>query len=200
MDVNALIETAERLGPTPLPDAIAQYEDPADPEVRGPWQIENVTSADWALKRKGECESEIAEVEEMRKAAIAEINRRAEALKAQAQRGVSFFEFKLLDWMERKRKEIVHGKKKSRTLLHGVVGWRAKPERLEVVDATELEAWLRAQPIESGLARWKVEPEMRAIQERYATTGEIPPGCIVKAERDEPYTKAEAPTTALAKE
>jgi phage host-nuclease inhibitor protein Gam len=199
MDVTALIETAERLGPTPLPEGIAEYEDAANPEVRGAWAIETVQSADWALLRKGECEAEIADIDAMEKAAISEIRQRAARLRERAERGVRFFEFKLVEWMEKNRATIVHGKKKSRPLLHGTVGWRAKPERLEVVHPDMLMAWLAAQPVESGLYRVTLEPEMRAIQERFKTSGEIPPGCEIRPERDEPYTKCEAPTTALAR-
>jgi phage host-nuclease inhibitor protein Gam len=205
MDINALIKTAEENPPAPsiaeltIPPELATYEDEENPDVRAGWEIDTIQAADWSLLRKAECEQEVAEAEAMRRAAIAEINRRADVLKAKAQRGADFFDFKLLSWMEKHRASIVHGKKKSRALLNGTVGWRAHPERLVVVDEKALEAWLRDQPVESGLARWKVEPEMKAIQALFAATGEVPPGCETKDAEDVPYTKAEPPTTALAK-
>jgi phage host-nuclease inhibitor protein Gam len=205
MDINTLIKTAEENPPAPalaeltIPPELADYEDDAHPEVRAAWEIETIQGADFALLRKAECEQEVAEAEAMRRAAIAEINRRADVLKAKAQRGVDFFEFKLLQWMEKHRASIVHGKKKSRTLINGTVGWRAHPLRLVVADERALEGWLRTRPIDSGLARWKVEPEMKAIQALFSATGEIPPGCETKDAEDAPYTKAEPPTTALAK-
>jgi phage host-nuclease inhibitor protein Gam len=194
MDVNRLIATAEALGPAAplneIPADLAGYEDDDDPTVKGAWEVTTLASADWALRRKGECEVEIAEAEAMRRAAIDEINRRADALVERAKHGAAFFDFKLVQWMERNRTTIVHGTKKSRALVYGTVGWRNHPRRLEIMDKKALEEWLRLQPVESGLARWKVEPEMRALQERYLAEGVVPPGCTEKDEEDVPYTKA----------
>lgn len=201
MNVLDLVKAAEETPLAPLPPEIEGYEDSENPEVRGRWQIENMPSADWALARLAECEAEAAEIERQAQAAIARVKARAEELKAKAGRGANFFRFKLLDFAERHRAVILgSGKKKSRDLLHGRIAWRSKPGRLVVEDAAALEAWLLAQPVERGLYRMKVEPEMRAIQALYAEHGECPPGCGIKVEPETISITANAPETALAKE
>jgi phage host-nuclease inhibitor protein Gam len=205
-DVNDIIRAAE-LAPAPplrigeLPADLEAYEDVENPEVRGGgWKIETIQSADWALARLSELQAEADSIDEQAKAGVARIRARAEALKAKVARGIGYFEFKLLEYAETHRKAMLGGgKKKSRSFIHGTVGWRTKNKggRLVVEDAKALEAWLVAQPVERGLFRQKIEPELRALQALFADTGEIPPGCNVEEEIDEPYVKVEAPETAL---
>jgi phage host-nuclease inhibitor protein Gam len=195
-----LIRTAETMAPAAenLPAEIASYEDAENPEVRGAWQIETLQSADWALARMAECEAEAAEIDRQAKAAIERVKARAEELKAKSARGAGFFRFKLLAYAERHRTAILGtGKKKSRDFMHGRISWRAKPERIVVEDPGALEAWLLAQPPEEGLYRVKLEPEMRALQERFKETGEIPPGCDYEHEHEDIKIEASAPETAL---
>jgi phage host-nuclease inhibitor protein Gam len=195
-----LIRTAETMAPAAenLPAEIAGYEDSENPEVRGAWQIETLQSADWALARLAECEAEAAEIDRQAKAAIERVKARAEDLKAKAGRGANFFRFKLLAYAERHRTAILGaGKKKSRDFMHGKIGWRSKPERLEVENAAELEAWLVAQPVEAGLYRQKIEPEMAELQRRFKENGEIPPGMKIHIEPESIEIKATAPEAAL---
>lgn len=195
-----LVHTAETMEPAAdlLPPEIEGYEDAENPEVRGAWQIETLQSADWALARMAECEAEAAEIDRQAKAAIERVKARAEELKAKSARGAGFFRFKLLAYAERHRTAILGtGKKKSRAFLHGKIGWRAKPERLEIEDAGALEKWLVAQPVESGLYRTKIEPEMVELQRLFKENGEIPPGMKVHIEPESIEIKASAPETAL---
>jgi phage host-nuclease inhibitor protein Gam len=198
MDVNALVETAEAM--SAVPGGIEGYEDEQEPSVRGPWRIDSLSDADWALSRLAECEAEADEIERQAEATIQRVRARAAELKAKAERGAGFFRFKLLEYAEAHRADILHGKKKSRDFLHGRIGWRKAGGGLAVTDKEALGAWLRAQPIESGLYRVKVEPEMAAIQAVFRETGEVFPGCEPKPETETIHIEAGAPETALAKE
>lgn len=199
-NVLALIETAEALGPTPLPPEIEQYQDDSDPEVRGGgWEIQTQTSADWALQRVAECQAEAGQVEAQYEAAVRRLRAKADQLVARATRGANYFSFKLQVWAEHNKATLLKGKAKSVSLLHGKVGWRKKGGNLRVDDKDALVAWLSAQPIESGLYRIKVEPEMKAIQDLCRTTGEVPPGTTCVPEYDDIYVKPEAPETGIVK-
>ena len=207
-DIRDIIAAAESLPPAPplragtLPVDLETYEDAEDPTVKGGgWRIETIQSADWALARLAELQAEADAIDEMARAAKRRIEAKAEALNAKVARGTAYFEFKLLEYAETHRKQMLGGgKKKSRSFLCGTIGWRTKNAggRLVVENPKVLEAWLVLQPVQAGLYRQKIEPEMRALQERFKASGEIFPGCKVEEEIDEPYVKADAPGTALA--
>jgi phage host-nuclease inhibitor protein Gam len=194
-----LIATAETYGEPSLPEPIATYEDASDPEVRGGWQIETAASVDWALQRLAECEAEAEAVDAQADAAIARINARRDELKARAARGAGFFRFKLTEYAVGHRSALLTGKKKSRDFVHGRLGFRQKGGRLEVRDRDALLAWLAEQPVEDGLYRMKLEPEMKAIQARFKSANEVPPGCEYTPEYEDVVIEAEAPEAALAK-
>jgi phage host-nuclease inhibitor protein Gam len=175
-----------------IDDIGAETVDPA-------WRIENLQSADWALSRLAECDAEAAAIDDQAEAAIARIRARADALKMKAAKGSSFFRFKLAEFAERERGNLLTGKRKSREFVHGKIGWRSKPERLEVTDKDALTAWLAVQTPERGLYRVEFKPEMRALQELLRTTGEVPPGCEVKPAEESLTVEALAPERALEK-
>jgi phage host-nuclease inhibitor protein Gam len=207
MNVLDLIHTAETneaappLRAGPMSEEIAAYEDEHDPAVRGVWQIENPASADFGLLRLSECEAQVTEIERQEAATIERVRRRAEELKSKARRGVNFFTYKLLAYAETHRAALLGtGKRKSREFLHGKITYRKKGGRLVVKDREALCEWLALQPVEAGLYRMKLEPEMRAIQERFKAAGEIPPGCDFEPEYEDIEIKASAPETALARE
>ena len=197
MNVLDIIKAAEETPLAPLPPEIEGYADEENPEVRGRWQIENLPSFDWALARLAECEAEAAEIDRQERAAIERVKARAAELRAKAERGAGFFRFKLLEGAERHRTLLLGtAKKKSREFIHGRIAWRSKPERLVVEDAKALEAWLWEQPVERGLYRTKIEPEMAALQ-YLAKHGEIPPGCKVSIEPETIKIEATAPEGAI---
>jgi phage host-nuclease inhibitor protein Gam len=175
----------------------ADYQDESDPEVRGPWKVETVQDADWALSRLGECEREAAEIALQAQAAHEAIDLRAKRLTWKAQCGAAFFTMRLLQWAYENLTEIHRGKKKSRDFLHGVIGTRKKGGHLVVKDKDALNAWVREQPPERGFFRVKVEPEMKALQDEYRKNGVVPPGMDVEPERDELYVKAIPETEAI---
>jgi len=195
------VKAAEETPLAPLPPEIEGYTDDERPEVQGRWEIASPGDADWALSVVAESDAEVAEIERQALAAIARVEARRDALTAKAARRGNFFRFKLAAYAQAHRAAILGtGRRKSRDYVHGRISWRAKPERLVVEDAAALEAWLVAQPVERGLYRMKVEPEMRAIQALYAEHGECPPGCGIKVEPETISITANAPETALAKE
>jgi hypothetical protein len=55
------------------------------------------------------------------------------------------------------------------------------------------------QPVELGLARIKVEPEMRALQDYCRSANIIPPGTELEPEREVAFVNAISPGTTLAK-
>jgi len=182
-------------------DPIASYVDESDPAVQGGWQITTLTSADWALARLAECHAEQDEIDKQAAESIRRIKERAEALKAKAARGVGFFRFKLIAWAEARRADILGGgKKKSRDFLHGRIGWRTKAGRLQVENDKALAEWLATQPIESGLYRQKLVPEMKALQAACQRDGIIPPGCTYVTEHEDIYVDVSDITSAITKE
>lgn len=193
MDVNALVGAAS----TATEREMFALEDVGSESVDPNWKITDLGAADWALSRLAECQAEAAAIDAQAEAAIARIRQRADALKMKAAKGESFFRFKLAEYAERERSSLLTGKKKSRELLHGKIGWRAKAERLEVVDKDALTAWLAAQPVESGLYRMTLAPEMRAIQDAYKRDGIVPPGMDVKPAEEILTIEACAPERAL---
>lgn len=199
MDVNALIATAERLGPSQdVPAEIAEYEDDSNPEVKGlAFRVETLQTADWCLRRIAECEAESAEVDRQAAEAIAAIGKRAADLKEKAERGAAYFRFQVARFAEEQRDSLLKGKKKSVDCIHGRIQFRSSPERLKVVDKDALADWLASQPVEAGLYRVKLEPEMRALQDQFKSTGEVPPGTEVEVSRESITITAQAPEAAL---
>ncbi len=210
MDVTALIDAAAAAQPE------VEYQDETDPTVRGSWEITSLGSADWALQRMAECEAEAEAIEGQYRETVRRLRSRTDELKARVSRGAEFFRFKLLEYAERNRTALLHGKKKSRAFLHGAIGWRQKGGRLTVTDETALAAWIESLPAEDPRVRVKRSPDLKAIHARYAAedgaaqqsidAGEvpepvtIPPGMTFEPVRDEIEIKPELPERAIAKE
>lgn len=164
--------------PAPL-EVVRGYEDEENPLASegGGWRVQSVVDLDWAMKRLAAHEATIAENEEMAAERHAEIDRRLLRLNDNAMKGVRRFRQMIEEYAQTHRDELLGGgKKKSRSLLHGTVGWRQRGGGLEVVDAAALLAWAQSQPIELGLTRMKEEPcltEIKAVAKRDAV---VPPG------------------------
>lgn len=184
-------------------DIEPEYIDAEDPEVRtgGTWMVTNPTSLDWALSRLADLERQVADIAAQEADAHARITVRAEKLRAKAACGVAFFSSHIQRYAHSNRPALLGGgKKKSRELLSGVVGWRAMQGKLVVEDKKALEKWLMQQPPESGLYRTDVKPNMEALKALHAEKGTIPPGCIW-VDGDEWgtfYMEPQPPVTALA--
>lgn len=171
----------------------AEYQDEEMPEARPGWHIPDLGALDWALSRVADLEREQAENLELERAAIERIRLRTLRLNESAARGVAFFGGRIREYAELHRAELLGGgKKKSRKLLHGTVGWRSKGGGLSVTDAEALLAWARAQPVEAEVLRIKEDPALKAIKALFEATGEVPDGCDVEPETEEFNLKAEA--------
>lgn len=172
------------------PDVL--YEDAEDPAVGPTWEVKTLDHADWALSRLGALERERRENEEVAALAKARIDVKLEALNARIERGIRFFASRLEAYATFAKADLLGGgKKKSRALLHGSLGWRKVPEKLAVKDREALLNWARSQPVESGLLRIKEEPALDELKKHFKTTGEVPPGTEVEPEKEEFIAKAE---------
>jgi hypothetical protein len=93
----------------------------------------------------------------------------------------------LLDMIEHVAQFVpTFGKKKSRDLPHGVIGWRKNPERIVVEDEAAALAWAKARGLPVKTAETVAVPDLtRAWKEVRPTQepGWLPPGCkLVGAE------------------
>ena len=176
-----------KMAPTAA-ERVGGYVDADHPQVdeRQGWVIDSIEALDWALGRRAELEREQAENARIIQRQVDWLMARLEKLNANAQRGVDFFTRKISEYAEAHRTELLgKGKKKSRTLPHGVVGWRAKPAKAKQVDAEALLAWARALPIEEGWVRTKEEPAWDRIKEHVEKTGKDVPGVELQPESEE---------------
>ena len=191
-DVRTVIALAERLAPAPQePALVPEYQDEERPEIRTGWRVESEGDADWSFERIQYLEAHIAAIEEQERAAIARIQARAAALKEVSSHGVMFFSAALMEYGEREKRSLLGGgKRKSRSFLHGVIGWRKKGGKLTWTDEKLTLDWAKARPVEQGLYRVRYELEKKAIQDATKAEGIIPPGCELEPERDEVYVQA----------
>lgn len=159
-------------------EALELYLDSEDESVATGWRIEDLTSADWALKRVGDLEREIAENEKVLTATVERAKARTEKLNARAANGVRFFTWALQAYAEAHRGELIAGKKKSRALLHGVLSWRKTGGGLVVTDETRLLEWARAH----SRIRVKESPALDEIKKDFKDAGVVPDGMDVEPE------------------
>lgn len=170
------------------------YVDEERPDVRagGPWKIETVTSLDWAMSRLCALQLELADLAEQERARVAAIEERAHLLAQKAERGVAFFESMISEYAHRNRDTLLGGgRKKSREVLSGTVGWRTKPGRLVVLDKEALGAWLERQAPDAGLYRIRLDPDLAALKAHYEATGTIPPGTEWQDETETFFVKTQ---------
>jgi phage host-nuclease inhibitor protein Gam len=178
-----------------------QYQDDSDPNVRDGWSINSLSSADWALSRVSDLEAELAENNAVAEEAIARIQSRADKLNERVQKGITFFRSALAAYAYAHRDELLKGgKKKSRALLHGSLGWKKAGGDLKVQDREALLAWARTQPVEKAFLRIKEEPAVDEVKRHFKASGEIPPGCDVEPEREDFVVKTIKPGAAQGEE
>ena len=155
---------------------------PAAPEG---WTVRSASDADWALERIAAAQREIAEAEEQFRAAVKRLEERRDALLKAPARTVEFFHGHLRMWAEGNREAICSGKRKSRAFIHGRVGWRTAPLKLEVVDSGPLRQWAH------GLELVREELDEPGIRAHFKATGEVPPGCKATGGDERFYTSTE---------
>lgn len=184
-------QRAEQMGaierePVQTSAPVPAYEDADRPEVNERWSIGSVAELDWALERIAALEAEQASNAAIIEEKIAWLKLRLERINATPANGIAFFKGRIGEYAQAHRDELLGGgKKKSRTLPHGSVGWKKVGGGLKVLDKDALLNWAREQPVELGLVRIKEEPAVDEVKRAFKTNGEVPPGCDVDPERDE---------------
>ena len=162
-----------------LAEAAGQYDDDLAPAGHaGPWQPTTVRDVEWCLERIGEAETDISEVQAQLDAAVKALTARAMALTDKANRRAFWFRGLVEAWAVTNRDQVVRGKAKSRELLGGAIGFRAKAEQVVVLDEAAVLAW--AEPDHADCVRVKTEVNKSALAKYVKTTGVIPPGVDVK--------------------
>lgn len=156
------------------------------------WTIDGPSSLNWALERMSEQQAQIDENDALAKEAVERIRARLEECNAPARRSLAYFEGQIKLYAESHRGELIGGgKKKSRALPAGTIGWRKSGGKIVIMDEAACLAWARQQPIEADLVRVKVEPNKTAINDWFKANGEVPPGCELEPEAEAIYIKPE---------
>lgn len=162
------------------------YVDDEQPGVTAPWRPQTLEDADWCLKRLMDLQAELGENNALLEANIVRLRARTNLLNRRLERGLAFFESVLRDYAENHRGELLKGgKRKTRNLLHGSLGWRKKGGALEILDKDALLEWARGQPVESGFLRFREEVAISEVKKHAKETGEEPPGTVISPEYDE---------------
>lgn len=173
-----------------------RWTDDEAPDLAEGWGIKSIEEADWALKRLGQLEAQAKSNRELFDREVGRLRLRLEAITAPLLDHQQFFQTALKSYAETNRDALIQGKRKSRDLLHGRIGFRQKGGGLEVVDKAALLAWAQGCPVEMGFVRVKEEPAVDQIKMAITLTGEVPPGCELKPVRDECYVEALLPQEA----
>ena len=170
----------------PRLELVAPYVDEENEQAaEGRWEIDSLSSLDWALMRLAALERQVSANEELAAERIRDIERRTLRLNAKLTDGLRFFRAAIARYAEGHREELLGGgRKKTRELIHGSVGWRKRPAGLEVKDAAALLSWAQQQPVETGVLRIKEEVALAEVK-KLAKGGEVPPGCALLPESEE---------------
>jgi phage host-nuclease inhibitor protein Gam len=172
----------------------ASYE---DVEPRPGWRAASLSDLEWCLERMGEAQRIMAENAALAEEAIGRIRARLAALNASQERTAQYFEAQAKCYAETARVELLgKGKKKSRDLPSGSVGWRKSGGGLVVTDEAACLEWAKAQD-DLSLVRVKVELSKTALKDRFKATGECPPGCDIEPESETLYVKPVVPEVVL---
>jgi ssDNA-binding Zn-finger/Zn-ribbon topoisomerase 1 len=178
------VQRNEAVPAQPLPSP--GYTDEEDERVSDGWSIATLADADWALKRLGDLKAEIASHQEIHERNVARLKLRLEHLVAKAERGVAFFEGQLKAFAESNKDKLLTGRKKSRELQHGVLGFRAPRGGLQLTDPDKFVRWAEENKLEQ-LLRKTLAPAMAEVQKFHTETGMVPPGTEVKPTTEDKF-------------
>jgi phage host-nuclease inhibitor protein Gam len=150
------------------------------------WAIANLSDLNWALERMAAAEAQMAENAALAAEAHARIDARLASINHGPSRAIDYFSAQIRIYAESHRAELLKGgKKKSRDLPGGTIGWKKTGGTLVVENADEALAWAKAQPLEANLTRVKVELSKSGLNAHFKANGEIPPGCVLTEESEE---------------
>lgn len=131
---------------------------------------------EYQLERIAELEKAMAQNEAVVAQAMERLKLRHEKVQEPLRNEKERLEAAVRGYAEVHRKALLVGKRKSRALPAGKVGWRWKPEKLEVLQKGALHVWAE----ERHFIRTVEEPDMKAIRDYFQRTGEVPEGCEVR--------------------
>lgn len=165
-----------------LLDALAPEGAPDQACDDHPWQVTDLSAADWASRKIAQAKRKIDAVQQERDRLVAKIDAWAERETAGAQRDVSFFESKLISWLQAELAADPDGKK-SRNLPSGATVKRVSGrEKLVVEDGPSLVEWLRDKAPDKieFVPKWSADDVKKLIK----SDGEVPAGARLERGED----------------
>jgi phage host-nuclease inhibitor protein Gam len=163
------------------------------PAGREPFRINTLALADWALEILADSDKRRAENKRLAVERKAEIDRWLAERERREESETCLVRSLLEEFMATNRERILGGKtlRKSRSLPHGVIGWRSSPRRLEYRDESAALAWARSRPAEEGLVRISFQMNRDAMKEIAEREKLTPPGAewVGGNEDGEPFIK-----------
>ncbi len=166
---------------------LLSVDDDEEPVAAG-FSIDTMDKADWALRKIGRAERNIAQMEHLASALKAKIDARLAEIRKPYDRTVAAMTELLRPWADREMAELGI---RSVKLISGKLAFRQNPAHLEVADEDAAIAWLQANN-HSNAVRIKASVEKNVVKEIIKTSGEIPAGMelvagdvrfVVEAER-----------------
>lgn len=142
-------------------------------------------TASLVLREIAETEADLERHDQALQAEIAMLRARYERLTARARarsvrlHGVAMEIARRMDF----------GKKKSRAVGYGVIGFRTKPEHLSIEDDAAALAWARTHAPELVEIRTVEKLPQKKLAGYFAATGDLPPGCAWVPAIEEFYVK-----------
>lgn len=173
--------------------------EPTDDAPALVWSIEDRDTLERAMGILAEAAAESAAIKRSAAITRAEALRRIDSKEAgllrRVTRSVQIIESAVEGYARAHRKELIPGKRKTASLIHGDISYRDQPERFVVEDEAVALEWCRSQPVEADLVRVTYEINKVALAAHYRATGAIPPGCVVPPTSETITIKPEAPDT-----
>lgn len=176
----------------PVVELVPPYVDEGEDRASLGWAPESLADLDWALMRVGELEEQVQANEEVAAERHKEIDRRTIRMNEKANADIRYFRDVITQYATSHRAQLLgSGKRKSRELQHGRVGWKTRPACLKTSDSKALLAWAQSQPVELGLVRIKEEPCLEEIKRHAERSKTVPPGMEMEPETETLQVHAE---------
>ena len=156
-------------------DREAEVLDEAEERQQAGWALAAPADLAYALELLRVSTRRQADAERIATAEVGRVQAWLTRQRAQHDRRADWLRAAIASYAAPARALLCAGRAKSASFPAGRVGWRARPERLEVRDEEAFSSWCAAR----DLVRTRVEPDRRAATEQYRKTGEVPDGCDV---------------------
>lgn len=169
------------------------FSEPANVEIAKAAVIGGRDSLEWAMGVLAEADAECERIHLAAEEAIRRVREREGVLTRRVDQRAQFLRFAVEGYARAHRKEMIPGRAKTASLIHGEIAYRTIPERVEVEDTALALEWCQSQPVESDLVRIKYEINKRALADFAKRTNEIPPGCAVHPASESIVIRPEQP-------